>query len=317
MLYTVLTSVLGLSLIVVVVAFLRSRGTFHEESAGFVTNLLLLLVLPANIVYELTFVKPQLAHLKMIAIMIVVSLVNLTLAYLCGRLLRLRRAEIGALMVTAGFSATAFIGLPVLKILYPDDLSMHADAIVVSELGMVVPILVLGPIIAQIFGEQEQKEKTSKLTAGSVKKYLMSPVAWALVVGLLAAFTEIHVSGFFWESLTRALLAASSGLMFLPLVLIGLILKPAYVKHGALAILAAVLIQLVVEPYLTSTMSQWLALTPKEREVLVILTMTPAALVSPAFAAKYRCAPELAAAITFASMVAVVVLFPLMYFVLG
>ena len=91
MLYTVITTVLGLSLIVAVVAFLRYRGTLQEEHAGFVTNLLLLLVLPANIIYELTFVHPKLAHLKMIFTLVTVCLVNLTLAYLCGRLLRLKR----------------------------------------------------------------------------------------------------------------------------------------------------------------------------------------------------------------------------------
>jgi hypothetical protein len=253
----------------------------------------------------------------MILTLLLVCLLNLALAYLVGKALRLRRPEIGALMLAAGFAETALIGLPMIKILFPENPAMIADAIVASEFGMVVPTLVLGPLIARIFGEAENTSAPGKLLGITLKEYVTSPIFIAVVIGMFVTATDMQIGEFFGDILHRTLYAATSGLTLLPLVLIGLILKPIAIRQAVPILIVALMMQTIVEPLVVTVLSREFALTVSEVDVMEILSMTPAALVAPVFALRYRCAPNLAAAITFGSMAAMIVMFPLMYYVLN
>ena len=313
MLFYVVTTIIGLTLVVLAVVFLRHRGILKREDSKVINNLLLYLVLPADIIYQLMRAPLNWGEAKMVATLVTIAVVDLAIAYAIGRILRRRPAEIGALMLTTGFAATGFIGWPVLYMLYPNDIAMHADLIVVSELGMSLPTLILAPIIAQVFGEVLERRAVRHVARDAIQEYVRSPIFHAIVVGSVLAVLDFQLGDFVGDIFNRLLEAASNGGNFLPLALLGLMLKPGSLRGAWSLVIAAVILQGMVDPMITNVLADVIQLAPPEREVMMILTMTPAAILPLTFAERYRCAPDLAAGITFASVIAMVVTFPLMY----
>jgi predicted permease len=311
--FEVVTITTGLALVVLAVLFLRRRGVLNASHSELVETLLIQIVLPADIIFDLSQATLRSAHLKMILTLATTGLINLLLGYLLGRLLRLQRPQVGALMLSVGFAETALIAVPVLKALYPGQTAMHADVIVCSEIGVVLPTLILGPIIAQVFGERAASRKPAYLILSALRDYVRSPLCIALIIGLVISATNIHTGSVLSQISDRMLEATSSGLTFLSLVFIGLILKPAGWRRFWPALLIVVCMQQIADPLLINGVSRLFTLQPAEIEVMRILSLTPAALVAPAFAARHKCAPELSASLTCASVASVLILFPLMY----
>lgn len=200
--------------------------------------------------------------------------------------------------------------------LYPDNIQMHADAIIASELGMIVPAFILGPIIAQIFGESEEKDKIFSLIKKSIKQYIKSPIGIALVVGILLSILNFKMDNIILNFTDRILGVISSGITLIPLILIGLILESKSFKNIFLLVCAALTLQMIIEPYMSNYLSRIFNLDPTEKEVLIILSITPSALLTPAFALKYNCSPETCSAITFVCVVSTTVLLPIGYYLL-
>ena len=152
MVFYVVTSSVGLALVVLAVLVLRRYGLVKPDDATVINNLLIYLVFPAHILHRVMYADLGWEQVRMVVTLLTLCFVDLALAYAVGRLLRRSRPEIGALMLTTGFAATAVIAAPVLFLLYPNDIERHADLIIVSEFGMSLPTLLLAPVIAQLFG---------------------------------------------------------------------------------------------------------------------------------------------------------------------
>jgi len=313
MVFYVVTSSVGLALVVLAVLVLRRYGLVKPDDATVINNLLIYLVFPAHILHRVMYADLGWEQVRMIVTLLTLCAADLALAYMIGRLLRRPRPEIGALMLTTGFAATAVIAAPVLFLLYPNDIERHADLIIVSEFGMSLPTLLLAPIIAQLFGETTEHVPIRKLAGGAVAEYVRTPIFFALVLAIVVSLFDIHVGDVLGDIIERALQAASDGGFFLPLVLVGLMLERTSLRGTWIVVAAAVVLQTVVDPILTSTLAQLFVLSPNEIDVMMILTMTPAAVASLSFARRYNCAPELAATIVFVSILSIFLMFPLMY----
>jgi predicted permease len=313
MVFYVVTSSVGLALVVLAVLVLRRYGLVKPDDATVINNLLIYLVFPAHILHRVMYADLGWEQVRMVVTLLTLCFVDLALAYAVGRLLRRSRPEIGALMLTTGFAATAVIAAPVLFLLYPNDIERHADLIIVSEFGMSLPTLLLAPVIAQLFGETTEHVPIRKLAGGAVAEYVRTPIFFALVLAIAVSLFDIHVGDVLGDIIERALQAASDGGFFLPLVLVGLMLERTSLRGTWIVVAAAVVLQTVVDPILTSTLAQLLVLSPNEIDVMMILTMTPAAVASLSFARRYNCAPELAATIVFVSILSIFLMFPLMY----
>ncbi|MCB0137456.1 MAG: AEC family transporter, partial [Caldilineaceae bacterium] len=307
------TSSVGLALVVLAVLVLRRYGLVKPDDATVINNLLIYLVYPAHILHRVMYADLGWEQVRMIVTLLTLCFVDLALAYLIGRMLRRSRPEIGALMLTTGFAATAVIAAPVLFLLYPNDIERHADLIIVSEFGMSLPTLLLAPIIAQLFGETTEHVPIRKLAGGAVAEYVRTPIFFALALAITFSLFDIHVGVVLGDIMERALQAASDGGFFLPLVLVGLMLERTSLRGTWIVVAAAVVLQTVVDPMLTSTLARLFVLSDNEIDVMMILTMTPAAVASLSFARRYNCAPELAATIVFVSILSIFLMFPLMY----
>ncbi|MFA6076249.1 MAG: AEC family transporter [Negativicutes bacterium] len=308
-------SVFAFAVVVLLVYVLRRYGKLERSHARPISNLVLNIVLPANILFELGRSQLRFGHLKMVIIFWIICAVNVILANYAGRLLRCTRAERGALMLVCGFSATALVGLPLIKIIFPDNPQMVSDAIVASEFGMVIPALVIGPIIASVFGENQNELSNTQLMRQSIVNYLKSPISCSIMLALVISQTGI---GGIVETvfIKKVLNIAGSGLLFLPLVLIGLSISGTISKKSVVLILVALLIQDIMQPLLAILVSKAVSLSATEEPIVKILSLTPAALVTPIFATKYNCAPWLVADVVFVSVLSILISMPLHYFLL-
>ncbi|NUM69942.1 MAG: AEC family transporter [Ignavibacteriaceae bacterium] len=317
MLNSLTFTVAGLSLIVVFVYILKQKGIFSSASAPFVNSLLLNIILPANILHELMRVPLGLHEFKTALLFNIEIVILLILTYGFGKLMKYEKPVIGAFMLSTAFAATALIGLPLIKLLYPENARMQADAIIASEFGMIVPAFIFGPILAQIFGESGSEEDPKTLILPAIKKYLTSPIGIALMAGLVLSWLRLPADNTVVAFTEKVLAIMSSGLSLIPLVLLGLMLEVKSVRTVLTLSAAALVSQMMIEPYIASFLSGALSLSNDERQVVIILSLTPSALLTPAFALKYNCAPGICSAITFVCVVSTVIFLPLGYWLLG
>lgn len=105
MIFTMASTVLGLSLIVVLVYFLKNNNVLTGFSAAFVNSLLLNIILPANIIHELMQVPLNTSEFTMAFIFIIEIIIILIITYLFGTIFRYKRSVIGAFMLSTAFSS--------------------------------------------------------------------------------------------------------------------------------------------------------------------------------------------------------------------
>ena len=198
--------------------------------------------------------------------------------------------------------------------LFPGNAEAIADAIVMTEIGVGLPTLMICPIVARYFGEQSGNSTNRQIIISSLKDYFCSPIFISIIIGIGFAFIGIgSTSDFVTDMLKGALNIGASGLTILPAVIIGLRMKKVAAMHILPLLIASSLIQMLFEPYITSFFAELIALPATDKSVLLLLSMMPSALLAPAFASRYNCAPDETSTIVFANIILSVALVPIMY----
>ena len=191
----VLQTVVAFSVVVLVVILLKRLAVVRQEDGLVFSRLLIQGVLPAMIFLQLA-ARPIAGRQFLLVLAMIASVVlSLIVAGLAGLAMRLERSKIGVLMITSAFGSTALMGYPLVQFAFPSNphaMSVFApnwrknvgDAVLISELGVGLPIFTLCPIIAMYFGH-------ARGDAGALRKALMdyvrSPIFVALVAGLLVS----------------------------------------------------------------------------------------------------------------------------------
>lgn len=310
-------TILAFTITVIGVMVLKNKNYLSEKDVAPFTNLLIQFVIPANILLMLMNKSFSKVQLEMGAILFTSSIIALILAYIVGRILRFKRAYIGALIMTSAFSASGLIGYPLIEMLFPGNAMAIADAIMMTEIGVGLPTLMCCPIVARYFGEQSGLHSNREIIISSLKDYFCSPIFISILVGIALAFSGIGCKqGFVANTLRSALNISASGLTILPAVIIGLRLKKITIGHILPLIFASAAIQMFVEPYIATYLADQIHLPATEKTVLLLLSMMPSALLAPVFASRYECAPVETSAIVFVNIIISVVSVPLMYRVL-
>jgi predicted permease len=307
-------TILAFAVTVIGVIILKRKNYLSEKDVVPFTNLLIQFVIPANIILMLLDKNVSKVQIEMGVILFVSSILALILAYVVGRLLKLKRIYIGALIMTSAFSASGLLGYPLIKILFPGNAMAIADAIMMTEIGVGLPTLILCPIVARYFGEQSSLHTNRQIIVSSLKDYFCSPIFISIIVGVALAFSGIGgKQGFVADMLRSALNISASGLTILPAVIIGLRLKKMTIGHILPLIVASAAIQMFFEPCTTAYFANLMHLQVTEKTVLLLLSMMPSALLAPVFASRYECAPDETATIVFVNIILSVVLVPLLY----
>lgn len=281
--------------------------------AGPAINLLVInLTLPATVFLGVKNAADEGAavgwdEVKIALLSLLVILVSAVLAVVAARLLKLPRRTEGAFVLVTMFGSTAAIGQSLVKETFN---SGRANLLHVfySEIGTLVPLVIIGVLVASYYGEAEERNRFSARTLLAIPK--AAPFI-ALVLGLLFYNDPIP------EPLTRfleGLRSANAPFVFLAL---GLIINWQNLGRYLRSLLALNAIKLLVAPLVAVLLAGVLALSDDGRRVAVIDSAVPAVLLGIAYSAQYKLDVEFASAAVFSSFIFSAVTLPLMFALLG
>jgi hypothetical protein len=290
--YSLIEGVLILLAIISLVVFLKKIAVFKKEDSQLFSRIVLQLTLPALIFSSLAVKVFDDRFVKMALIMALVELIVLFLAWLIATLFKFKRGETGALMLVSAFGMTTMLGYPLIQQIFPHNALAMEEAVVTSEFGVGLLLFILGPLIAMYYGESKVE---GKVIIKSVKKFFVSPIFISLVAGIVVSFIPInHNNQVFATSIRFFDLIGQANLLMVAIT-IGLVIEFNHFKNMYLFLTVAILLKLVVKPLLAVWLTHDPHFTTMMREIVVIETALPSAILAVVFAKQYNCRPDLVA----------------------
>jgi predicted permease len=311
----VLQTVAAFALVVLVCLGLKRQGHIHEDHNPLFAGLLTKVAIPAAIVSHLALQRLSARQLLMIVPIITAVCVCVAAAWLAARLLRLDRGRTGALMLASGFSSSTLIGYPLVQYAFPGDPGAMTDAILISELGMGLPIFTLGVGIAMHWGAAGP-EQASRYQA--LWNYFRSPIFVALVAGLLLARLGLDPSQPFLAPLFATCRMIDGAIAFLSCLILAGQLRLEQSWRPVLGLLAvAAVIKFGLEPWLGYGQAQLFGLTWQQSQVLILESAMPSAILGVVFATQYRCDAPTVAALAFGTIILSLAAVPAVFILLA
>jgi predicted permease len=161
----VFQTVLAFASVVLLCMFLKNRSIIKAEHGHLFAQLLTEVVLPVVIFSKLATHPIAPRQLLLVVSMIVAVIVCLGASWGAGRVLRLDRGKTGALMIASSFGSSTLIGYPLIQYAFPHNPEAMVDAILISELGVGLPIFTLCVWVAMTLTRAESLGPcTSRLT---------------------------------------------------------------------------------------------------------------------------------------------------------
>lgn len=234
-------------------------------------------------------------------------------AYLIARLLKRNRPETGAFMITSSFGSSTLLGYPLIQMAFPDDPNAMTDAVLISEIGVGIPLFTICPIIAMWFSGEKKADIGFSRTMLS---YFKSPIFFALIIGIILSLLKIDFSNAFLEPVTSLAKILGNGIGVLSCVVLGIYLKPQSFKGIITLIIFSAILEMGFQPAITAAQAWMFDVSEINAKVLIFISSMPAAILGPVFAARYNCASGAAAAIAFSHIILALFSIPLVNFLL-
>lgn len=310
----VLETVLAFTIVVLLGLLLRKFSVIAHEDKKVFTKLLTNVVLPAAIFLQLSGMPVRSSQLLMVLSVFIAGIASMLLAWLAGKLLRLSKDKTGALMLTSSFGSSALIGYPFIAFSFPGNSEAMSDAVILSELGVGLPLFVLGPVIAIYFGNKSDNYSFRQLLSLS---YFRSPIFISVILGIAVSFIPFNRESVLFAPFFEALKMINGALTVLASLILCLQLKIIPLKGLIFMFLISALIQMWFQPFIAQAQAHLYHLSDIQTQVLVLISAMPSAVLGPVFASQYDCAPETASALVMAHIIASVVMIPSVYYFLG
>ncbi|HKB54264.1 MAG TPA: AEC family transporter, partial [Ramlibacter sp.] len=283
--------------VIVVGALFRAFGILPAEVAPLVSRVVMTLTLPALVFTAIRSAGTQNIPftpdlLKMPLLAYAVMLVSGMLAWVIGRQLHLARPAQGALILSATFGSTAFLGYPIIAALVqsnqigPSGLLGH---VLYSEIGTLVALVTVGLIVASFYGEGAGFSWRNLLAVPRAAPFI------ALLIGLLFYNDPLP------QVLTNLMSLMAGTTSFLMMLYLGMSLVGSGLLTYWRPVVATQAIKLAVAPLLALGLSFALQMGSDMRSVAVIDSATPTILLCLAYSAQYRLDQRLATALVFSS----------------
>ncbi|WP_416211275.1 AEC family transporter [Frankia sp. Cas3] len=231
-----LVLVVGLMAGIVAGSAARRRGQMADDAHQMVTFWVLDVALPALALRVLHSVVFPANLLLIIAGPYLLFVVGATLFLCIGRVLRLRRDVVGALIVTAAVANTSFVGIPMVTAFFGAD--SVPVALLVDQLGSFV---IVGTVVIAVAATASGAGVTRMEIA---RRLFTAPALIALLTGLI--LRPVAFPG--W--LTEALTALGATLTPLALFSIGLQLRIGALRTWRRELAIGLLVKLVIGPAL-------------------------------------------------------------------
>ncbi|MCX6163311.1 MAG: AEC family transporter [Ignavibacteriae bacterium] len=306
-------NVLAFAVLVAVIYYMKLKNIFKEGDGSIFSRLLIDVALPGVIFYQLASSKVNSQQLKLIGIMFFTGMIVIFLAFFICKLMKWDRPTTGAFIITSSFGSSALLGYPLIQMTFPNNPEAMSDAILISELGVGLPILTLAPFISIWFGHKGSHElNILKL----VLKYLKSPIFILLIAGIVVSKFNLDFNNYYLTPVKSIMLVLNNGLGILSCVVLGIYLKPQSLRGILLLIIISAVLQMGIQPLFTSLQADIFSVTDIQKKILVFISSMPAAILGPVFAARYDCAPDVASSLAYSHIIIAMISIPLVNFLL-
>jgi len=309
----VFETVFAFTIVVLLCLLLRKLSIIKTEDNMVFTKLLTQVVLPAVIFLQLSATPIKSGQFLLIFAVFVAGVLSMLLAYFAGCLLRLSKPKTGALMLTSSFGSSALLGYPFIAFSFPNNPEAIADAVLLSELGVGLPMFLLGPAIAIYFGNQTENFSIKK----TLFSYFQSPIFIAIVFGIAVSFVPFDRQNNFVAPFFEALKMINGALSILACLILSLNLKFIPLRGIIPLFVISALIQMWFQPFIANIQATIYGLTILQAQVLVLVSSMPSAVLGPVFASRHNCAPETTSALVMAHIVISIVTVPMVFYFIG
>jgi predicted permease len=269
---------------------LRKVAILKKEDSLFFSRLVLQITLPAVIFSSLAVKNFDSGFFIMAAIMAVIEVWIMILAWGIATLLKFKSGEKGALILVSAFGMTTMLGYPIIRQVFPGSVLAMDEAVVTSELGVGFLLFIFGPSIAMVYGKSKVE---GKFILKSIQKFFFSPIFIALIAGIGFSFLPLNRSNHMFLTFIRFFHLIGNANLLMVAFTIGLIIELKKIKHIYLFLGIAILLKLIVKPLLAVWLTNEPHFTEMMREIVVIEAAMPSAILTAVFAKQYNCRPDL------------------------
>ncbi len=278
LLFDTLSLLLGFVAVVAVGHALRATGRLPASAAHTLNTVVTDVSMPALILATLgARAVPAAAPRAVVAATLGLG-AALVLGTIAARALGLGRPAQGAVALTAGFSNTGFLGIPLMLGLYPAATEAGATAVLIDAFVTTLWLYTAGVYWARRQGEGGE-------SAPPLLRLLATPASISVVVGLAMSLLGLHLPP------PVARLAALLGAATVPLVFLALGLRLDWkdVRGRLRPILAASVIRLGIAPAVAFGAALTLGLRGPVRDAAVLEAAMPSSMMAAVVADRYGC----------------------------
>jgi predicted permease len=304
-------TIFAFALVVMLVVILKKKNIVSSGDLKSYSKLMMTAILPAVIFLQLSQNPIHGNQFILVFIMFMAGVSSMIITWIAGKLMRLRNDTLGMLIITSTFGSSALIGYPLIQFAFPDNPTAMTDAILISELGVGLPIFTLCPIVASYYGSGSSGFKSMITT---LLNYLKSPIFISVIAGILISQFQMIVKNPFMEPIWEALRMIEGTLTVLACLILGLQLKFRSARRLIPLFIVSAIIQIGFQPFLTSFGANLMHVDLLDKQVLILIAAMPSAVLGTVFATQYQCDSETASELVFLNIMVSLIGIPLVYY---
>jgi len=294
-----LQSVVIFFFLVLFIQVLKWQGIFNDSHQPVFNRLITELILPVTIFSTVAGSTIQAEQIFGAGIMLGSVLACCFLGYIACHLLHFSSRLTGSIVLLSGFGSTSTMAYPLLSQTYGLDSAAMTFGIMVGELGVCIPGLTIGVLLAAYFGSRDEKKKPDVMQI--VKNFLQSPIFIALLLGL--AVSQIPpasalMTTWFAETLSGYF---SQGLEMMVAISVGLMLRPVHIRLILPVLSIIVCLKMFLQPILVMTGAGIAGFSELPVEILVIEASMPSGAIATIIANRYGCDGAIASTMVIAT----------------
>jgi len=287
---SLVSGVIVMLAIIVLAALLKKFGVLKKDDSALFSRIVLQVTLPAVIFSSLALQHFSNQFLLMAGIMAVIEIAVIIMAWVIATMLKFKPGEKGALILVSAFGMTTLMGYPIIRQVFPGNALAMEEAVVTSEFGVGLLLFILGPLIAMYYGKSKLE---GRFVMKSVKKFFVSPIFVALVAGIGFSFIPFNQESQVFTTFVQFFKLIGNANLLMVAFTIGLIIEFKQIKHIYLFLGISILLKLIVKPLLAVLFTGGPDFTEMMREIVLIETALPSAILTVVFAKQYSCRPDL------------------------
>ena len=301
-------TVVGLFLMLMIGYGCKKFHLLKEENSQILNKVILNINLPCFLLAHLIGSNFT-AHMFLTPLVYyAVTLVTLISAYVISKLLKFSDKMTFAVVLTASFANTGYLGYPIIEALFKGNPQAMPTAVIIDQLGMTIILNILAPILAKVLIKEGNENKS---IFKNIFDVLKTPVMIATIFGLI--FHNLHLPNFLLEPLNRF----SEATIPMVMIAIGLKMKPAQAHRYVIPVLIVFILKMILQPVL---MYYGLGAIIQEKYIIDIATiqigLSPA-MVSSIYVESYNGDASFSAAVIFVCTTLTMITVPLTATILG